>query len=276
VRAARRLRRRLLGPSPREARIFFTPALVAGGLIVIWVFVTMLAVGGSSAPGISPSFLTYCFFAGEAGPMSIRTTFLWLITALALNFLVVLFGWLLEANRDGWGAYLPWRLTAGLWAACVLALVAILGTSVLRMPGPGPLVAHADRAFVGGNGAELYAALSRRVPGAEAACRGHLGDVDFGARFEAAMILRIARGRDAGLDRVLHGAVDELAGEIELGATAATLKPSLSRMAAAFVLFGEELPTVLVTEARHLVRNALTDDADFFDWWRAQEPLLFP
>jgi len=277
LRAGPRLRRRLLGPSGgRESRIFVTPALVAGGLVVIWVFIAMLAVGESSRDGISHAFLTYCFLAGEAGPLSIRTAFLLVVTALALNFLVILGGWLLEANRDGWQAYLPWRLTAGLWAACVLALVVILGASVLRMPGPDRLVARADWAFTGGDGAHLWLALTRRVPGAERMCRGHLRDRDFGARFEAAAILRVARGRDAELDRVMRDAVMELAAEVDAGARAPELTGPLSRMAASFALLSAELPTVITTEGRQLVREAMTPDAAFFHWWRIQDRLLFP
>lgn len=127
MRAARRLRRRLLGPHPREARIFFTPAIVATGLVVMWFFVGALAVGLDAETAAR-------FLSESNGTFSIRTAFLLSVIALAALFLILLVGWLLEANRDGWDAYLPWRLTGGIWAAFVLAVVIVLFVSVIKAP----------------------------------------------------------------------------------------------------------------------------------------------
>ena len=276
MRTPRRLRQRLLGPSGREARIFFTPALAAGGLVVIWVFIAFVAISDSGPDGVSPGFLTSCFLAGEPGPLSIRTAFLLLVVALGANFIVVLFGWLHEAHRDKWDAYLPWRLTAGLWAACVLALVAVLGTAVLRTPGPEDLVARAETAFAAGNGEPFHTALVRSVPGTERALRDHLQRGDVGSRFEAATMLRVTLGRDDELDSVMREAVDELAVALGMRMPDDTFDPLRKSIAAGLRRLEAELPTPIIGEALHLLERAETRSAEFFRWWRIHDRLLFP
>ena len=276
MRTPRRLRQRLLGPSGREARIFFTPALAAGGLVVIWVFIAFVAVSDSGTAGVSPGFLTSCFLAGEPGPISIRNAFLLLIAALAANFVVVLFGWLHEAHRDKWDAYLPWRLTAGLWAACVLALVAVLGTAVLRTPGPEALVARAESAFTTGDAEPFYTAITRRVSGAEPALRDHLQRGDMGGRFQAATVLRVTKGRDNELDAVMREAVDELAVSLGMRIPDDTCGPLRKSIATGLKRLEAELPTPIIGEALHLLERAETRNAEFFRWWRIHDRLLFP
>ncbi|MEN8152063.1 MAG: hypothetical protein ABFS86_19765, partial [Planctomycetota bacterium] len=256
------------------SHIFFTPALVAGGLVVLWVYITFLAVGSGSASDVPLSFQTWCFLAGGSGALSIRTGYLLLVGALAAYYLVVLLGWLHEAHRDKWDAYLPWRLTAGLWAACVLALVAVLGTAVLRTPGPERIVAAADRAFAGGNGDLLHAALLRRVPGAERALRERVKSGWEGAAFEAAAILRVTLGRNAGLDRAMRDAVTALADRADMALPDDDLSGFRARLAAGLKRLEAEIPTSIVGEGIHLLQAP--DSEAFVQWWRIHERLLFP
>jgi hypothetical protein len=209
--APRRLRRRLFGPGPLEARVFFTPALV--GLLVTGIW--GLSVLQLSTTAWLPTPNAFAYLAIErTGPLSIQECGLVILVLLLTNFGVLLFGWLSEVRRFGWESYRPWRLVAGLWAALLIGLSLVVTIRFSSLPDEGKLIKDALADLRRGLPGSLRVALAHQVPAAKSACRELLGSDDLSVRLFAAAGLWRWDGRSEEMAEAARREMDMLAAQM--------------------------------------------------------------
>jgi hypothetical protein len=219
LRAHRRVRRQIFGPSPREALGFFTPALIALLLagILLRIFVALQLPGASAE---------YSLATGR-GLGCLRTQLLILPILLIGYYTISHLGWLAEVRNQGWDAYRNWRIVGGLWAVFVVALSIPLFVRALGLPSAADLVREADAELQEGSADALAACLAHDLDGAEKLCDALTRDPDPSCRFLGAAFLASRAGARDGLPGIIEDSASLLRSRIQAGELPERMDPAV-------------------------------------------------